>query len=312
MGNHHHTFGATVLEVCGDKFFLRQIIADESGGFYDMDTYYSPKGVIEDKGETVEALVMGDIHVRQVDEDVISATFCGDESICGTLKPKRVLFHDVLDFKSRNHHERGSFVKEYIKHISVQESVEDEIRECVDFLDQHTPEYAKGYVVASNHDEAFDRWINEANPKNDHVNAWFYYQTMANIIPHPDDPNPSFKNPLQYWAKEWSQRVNDGEISFLERDQPFNVAGVELSNHGDVGCNGSRGSASNLSKIGQEVIIGHSHSPCIRDSVFQVGLSGKYDMGYNRGASSWLHCHCALYKNGKRTLLFIIDDKWRV
>jgi hypothetical protein len=39
----HHVFGALYVEVAEDgKWFVRQIMADDSGAFYDLDVYYTP------------------------------------------------------------------------------------------------------------------------------------------------------------------------------------------------------------------------------------------------------------------------------
>ncbi len=90
------------------------------------------------------------------------------------------------------------------------------------------------------------------------------------------------------------------------------VAGVELGMHGDRGPNGSRGSIKNLRRIGVKSIIGHSHTPGIEEGCYQVGTSTVLNLEYANGPSSWLNTHCLLYPNGKRTLVNIIDGKWRL
>ena len=64
-------------------------------------------------------------------------------------------------------------------------------------------------------------------------------------------------------------------------------------------------------KLGTTTIVGHSHTPAILEGCYQVGVTGKLDQGYNKGPSSWMHAHCVLYGNGKRSLLFIRDGRWR-
>jgi hypothetical protein len=90
----------------------------------------------------------------------------------------------------------------------------------------------------------------------------------------------------------------------------FTIHGVLLSEHGDKGPNGARGSAQNLSKIGEKSILGHSHAPKIIAGTFQVGTSSKLKLEYNKGPSSWMHTHCILHKNGKRQMINIINGKW--
>ena len=114
-------------------------------------------------------------------------------------------------------------------------------------------------------------------------------------------------DPFAFWAEE---RLTV-PTKFLERDQTFVINGIELSLHGDIGPNGSRGSAVNLNKIGIKSVLGHSHSPCIEKGVCQVGTSSYLRLEYNQGPSSWLQTHCIVYPNGKRTLINIVDGEWK-
>jgi hypothetical protein len=57
--------------------------------------------------------------------------------------------------------------------------------------------------------------------------------------------------------------------------------------------------------------IGHSHSAAIIDGVYVAGLCGLLDQGYNQGPSGWSHTQIITYPNSKRTLLTILDGKWR-
>jgi hypothetical protein len=67
----------------------------------------------------------------------------------------------------------------------------------------------------------------------------------------------------------------------------------------------------NLRRIGARTVIGHSHSPGIEEGCYQTGTSSMLRMGYNSGPSSWLHAHCIIYPNGKRSLAVVVDGKWR-
>lgn len=71
------------------------------------------------------------------------------------------------------------------------------------------------------------------------------------------------------------------------------------------------GSLKGYGKIGVKTVTGHTHSPGIRDGAYQVGGSTRLGLAYLRGPSSWLHTHCAIYANGKRSLINIIDGEWR-
>lgn len=55
----------------------------------------------------------------------------------------------------------------------------------------------------------------------------------------------------------------------------------------------------------------NSHTPGIKHGCYQVGTSSTLRMDYTKGPSSWAHCHCVIYPNGKRQLIFVIDGHWR-
>jgi len=96
---------------------------------------------------------------------------------------------------------------------------------------------------------------------------------------------------------------------FLDRNEPFYIYDVDVSQHADVGPNGSRGSARGLAKTPDKMTIAHAHGARIFQGVYQVGVStGRLE--YERGLSDHSNTHCLHYKNGKRTLLDIIDGRY--
>lgn len=123
-----------------------------------------------------------------------------------------------------------------------------------------------------------------------------------------EDGGPSTVDPFSYWGRQ----VLKCKHRFLARDESFIVKGIELGYHGDRGPNGSRGSRTAYGRIGVKSVIGHSHSPGIRNGCYQVGTNSRLRLGYNSGPSGWLHTDCIVYPNGKRSLLNIIQGKWRV
>jgi hypothetical protein len=90
------------------------------------------------------------------------------------------------------------------------------------------------------------------------------------------------------------------------------INNIEVGYHGDHGPNGARGSRAQFGKIGTKVIIGHGHSPGIREGAYQVGTSSLLDLEYVKGPSSWLATHCVVYSNGKRSLLNIVEGEWKL
>lgn len=304
-GDLHHVTGACVVEVDGDDWHLRQINADASGAFYDLDRHYSPDGV--EAAPPALGLVLGDVHVAQVDPDVVEATLRAPDSMAATLRPRQVVYHDLLDFRARNHHEIKNPDGRYQRAVGdLPDSVEAEVLEAIAFLDA-TPDGCDPIVVPSNHDEAFDRWLREADPNVDPVNARFYHDTRASVLGEYDRTGvwPSALA-LVYRLR------GGGRARFIDRSEPFKIAGIACNFHGDKGPGGSRGTIAGYAKLGVKTIIGHGHGPGIRDGCTQVGVSGQLNMGYNAGApSSWAHAHCVIYANGKRSLIFIKRGRWR-
>lgn len=302
----HHIFGALIVEITEDSFFVRQVAAEGwTGTFTDLDKVYSPYGV--EQAPRPLGLVMGDIHATSTDHDVVAATLLNPDSIAMFLKPEKVIYHDVLDFKARSHHRIHNADDRYASHHKVtSDNVEVECRITVDWLDKSTPEGTQGYVAASNHDEHADRWLREADPRSDPENALFFHKLRAEKLDRFKRDKawtPAFEICYDWWG--------EGKIEFLRRNESLKIEGIECNFHGDMGINGSRGSLANFARLGEKVIIGHSHTPGILDGAYQVGCTAKLDQGYNHRPSSWMHAHCLIYADGKRTMLFVKNGKWR-
>ncbi len=98
--------------------------------------------------------------------------------------------------------------------------------------------------------------------------------------------------------KAWVDYLSGYNVVALEQDQSYMLHDIELGIHGHNGPNGARGSPENLSKIGVKAIIGHGHSPRIKDGLMAVGvLTG--NMNYASGPSAWLNTCAIVYPNGK-------------
>ncbi len=309
----HHIFGALFVEV--DKkgdWFVRQLIADtDTGEFYDLDTLYTPSGY--ETGLPVEAINWGDIHAEKGDQEVYDASFgYTGESMLDVLEPKFQMVHDVLDFTSRNHHTISDPYIRFKNHIRGKDSVVDNIKEVGNVLNQMNRFFSKIVIVESNHDLALEKWLKTADYKNDPENAIFFLDCQLATYRAMYDNDKSFS--VFKYALETFQPWVMKDVLFLDTDESFMIGGedgVECGCHGDLGTNGSRGSINAFQKLGTRYNVGHSHSAAIKDGVYQAGVSGKLDMGYNRGPSSWSHSHIVTYPNSKRTIITIKNGKWR-
>lgn len=316
-GGFHHSLAALIVEIDSqNNCHIRHIHGDDAvGSFYDIDKLYTPEGVTS--GHRISALITGDSHAEFMDETVLAATYMDESSIVNTLKPEVIVRHDVEDFYARNHHHRGNDIIAFGKHHFGRDNVEESLQMTADFLDLTTFPDSVNVIVKSNHDEALNRWLKEAEPRFDQENAVLYYWLKYNQMKSVKMTPTGFASmdPFEFWChnpENGKGLKNKEQTLFLKRDESFRVHGIELGFHGDIGPNGSRGSIKSFSKIGPKTIIGHSHSPGIYEGCYQVGVSARLDLEYASGPSSWLHTHCIIYADGARTLVNIIGGKWRM
>jgi len=308
-GEFHHTFGACVVELADRLFHMRQINATNDGTFCELDSEYGPDWV--ERGVPLEALNMGDTHEEFVSPAVVKATF-GEGGIVKTLKPKQLIWHDLHDFYSRNHHHRGEVFTNIAKQQNGLDNVEAGLRKTFAFLDQYTPKGVKSVIVNSNHPNALARWIKESDWRSDPVNAPFYLRTALAMTEaaRMTDAGATTIDPFTHWGKQWLKAAD--RVVFLKAGESYVIKGIDNGFHGHEGANGARGSIKAFGKVGVKVIIGHGHSPGIRDGAFQNGTSTPLRLEYSGGGpGSWMNTHTGIYRNGKRTLLNCIGPFWR-
>lgn len=305
---HHHTFGACVLELSGKRFHLRQLNATRDGSFCDLNFEYSGSTVREVRAE---ALVMGDTHAEFADPAVIRATFEGASSIVAVLKPKTLVWHDLHDFYSRNHHHRGEIFINFVKHHQRKDNVRRGLEETFALVDRVTPKDATNVFVPSNHPDALARWVKETDPRTDLENCVFWAETFTAMTSGAKWTEVGARtiDPFAYWGKRMLKTAD--RARFPSRGEAVVIKGIDVNHHGDAGANGSKGTLRGFARIGVKSITGHSHTPGIEEGAYQVGHNSYGHLEYQRGPSSWLPADCVIYANGKRSLLFIIDGEWK-
>ena len=300
----HHCFSAVVIEFDDDLFHLRHLLADVTGGFADLNEYWSVGGMLPVE---VDAIVFGDEHVIFADEEVYEASFYGENSLTKLLKPRYMIRHDVFDAISVGKHDQNNFLNRYKKHQTPHNSIEYELGVTLDHMVNSTPDYSQTLIVHSNHDDHLQQWLSTfGDPKNDYINAKLYHHLMWKKIVAIEEQDD--RSAFQIYSEDIFGLPS--KVKFIP--DGFSLHGIQLSMHGDRGSGGARGSAMNLSKIGERSIIGHGHNAVIQSGLFQVGLSATKAMDYAKGSpSSWMHTHCILHKNGKRQLVSIINGRFR-
>ncbi len=305
-GEAHHTLGAIVVECDADGYFhMRNLSAMPDGSFIDLETEYSEDGHRE--ADRPLAIICGDIHCAHKDDAVFAATFSAEDSIIRTLRPEKAVFHDVFDFEVRNHHNRKDHQDRWARASGAElDSVRIELERAINFIDEAVDPETSVYVVASNHDEAFDRWLRETHPHEDPKNAELWCESWLELYRDHREKGewvPAFEL--------WYRKLGEGAAKFLRRDDRLKIADIDCGFHGDEGLNGSRGNPSTYVKLGVKTVTGHTHVPGITDGNYSVGVTGSLDQGYNATPSSWMNSHCIIYANGRRVLIHVIDGRWR-
>lgn len=312
---HHHTIGFVIIEALPDgRFWVRTVAADEdTGAFHDLDRYVSDGKVT--RGHRVASISYGDVHHEKLDPAVARATWGYDvesgkvrrpwakKSLFEQLRPEHQFFHDLSDFAPRNHHNIANRHWRLMNYFGAgEESVEYELGRCATFLEATARKWCSSVVVQSNHDNAYQRWLSEADVRLDPVNAELWYEWNARIARHARETQggmlPVFELTLKALSKSGLRHV-----TFVDEDDSYVVYGIEHSQHGHLGPNGSRGGPANLYKVGPKLTTGHTHTPGIRDGLFTSGVCS-LEMGYNKGPTSWAIAHTIGHIDGSRQILF--------
>ncbi|AAT69465.1 gp05 [Alphaproteobacteria phage PhiJL001] len=302
----HHTYGALIVEVLSDgRWWVRQLNADARGRFYDCAeqvVFVEPDRVTP--VTQVAAVNWGDVHASEIDEDVKIANW-GEGGIIDVLRPKKQIMHDLLSFRSRGHHDMKSFGVMYQKFLGGEDSVEDEVNQTKAVADMAHREFCEMVVVNSNHDRHGERWLDEADYRKDLLNAEYFLEAQLARI-------RAYKMGAPWDFHKWSlQHAGvSRQVRFLERNESYQILGIECGLHGDEGPNGSRGTTANLSRLGARVNKGHDHSAAILDGVYSAG-SCAVDLPYMNGPSSHSASHIVTYPNGKRTIITLRGRDWR-
>lgn len=302
-GEIHHVYGFTIIEKRETNKDLclvpRFVNATQLGDFIDLH-HIVEKGVYKGNN-SCEALMMGDIHKRVIDWDLIHVTF----DLFKQIKPKKIFLHDVFDGSTVNPHETKDLYIRKKKIVNGDFKVKEEVYESINFVNRLynklSPE--KLYVVESNHDIFLDRWVNNFDWKKDLHNSEDYLH-FASI-----QQNESLSECGNLFGYELSQQLKDINVEYVPYGSHKRVKGILCSMHGDFGVNGSKGSISSFGRLPSKCYIGHLHSHSVFNGAYGLGVSCKLEQYYNRkGMSNWSQGHGVIYSNGKRQQLIYTKD----
>lgn len=288
----HHQIGFVIVELDGEDFHVRQVVADKKGNFYDL-VYCVKNEEVSKCGEGVPALIFGDLHLYEEDKVAVDTSF----KMANLLKPEKIFLHDIVNGHSISHHEQKDPFILLDREEDGSWSLQRELDNVVDWFKKY-PQY-NFISVQSNHNEFIDRWLrNEDWRKTKNKKL---YLEFANITANGLAP----KGIIAYYLED-----KVGNLYSLGLDESFNVLGFELGMHSHIGVHGSRSSPIQLKNLPVKSVVGHSHVPHRYDGSLCVGTLTKLRLDYNKGASGWLHSNVVIYPNGKASHINIINGKF--
>ena len=288
----HHQMGFVIVELDGKDFHIRQISADTKGDFYDL-VFCVKDGEVSKCEESVPAIVFGDLHLGEEDEQAVEASF----ELAKLLKPNKIILHDLFNGHSISHHEQRDPFTLLQREKDGSWQLQRELDNLVDWFNKRKE--FDFISVQSNHNEFIDRWLRDTDWRK--TNNKQLYLEFANVVAKGEAP----KGIVAYYLKD---KVNN--LTSLGIDESYNILGFEVGIHSHVGVHGSRSSPTQLKNLPVKTIVGHSHCPHRIDGSLSVGTLTKLRLSYNKGASAWLHSNVVIYPNGKASHVNIINGKF--
>lgn len=287
----YHKIGALIVEVEDNEVFHVRQLSFSGKGFFDLDCFYTANKVMH---VNPKALVLGDDHFIFQNQGAMSAT----KDQINKLAIRTIFRHDTLDFGNAGSHH---LIGKHLTKSKIPLTLEEELKATSDNIMEFCTEFPNTtqYMVASNHPEHLDRYIDEARYYDDYPNHIIGLELAL--------AKAKGKDIYDYAMNKYNKLK---KVIFLTRKDSLKIAGVELGDHGDNGSNGSKGTPREKGVVySGKSVTGHTHSP-------EVGIFGNYVTGtlthlslpYTKdsGSSSWMHSNVLLYADGNCTHLHII------
>jgi len=301
-GDFHHTFGFVVVEIKDNNdFYIRQVTADDKSGSF-TDLFYRVENSNVTKINTVEGIILGDLHCGHHDEVILDKTF----DLMNKLDPKNVILHDVFDGDSISHHQMKDPFMQYGKEVNNKNDLGLELENMMNILDRFN-KFKNVVIVRSNHDDFLDRWLKNEDWKKQPTfkNAPLYMDLSTKLLKQYANYHDNIKGIIPELINERFPKYIT-----LGRSSSYKIKGFECGLHGDVGSNGSRGSIENYRKLNTKIVVGHYHSPGRKDNAISVGTTTKLRVGYNVGPSSWLQSHIIIHEDGRAQHINFINGEY--
>lgn len=298
----HHTYNALMVEWEGEHIWVRHLGARDDGVFCDLDLVI--RGSVIGKAKP-PAVVLSDEHVGEADALNIQGTF-GPNGIVPRLKPKYLVRHDIFSGYSVNHHEFKQPFTRWQRVVAGQTDVRQELDNFCQYLVDTTPKGCTNLIAPSNHHDHLDAWVDNTDDHKDPSNLLIRAQLKAMRCLAARAGTDT--RALVVYATA-SARLRELHVTWMTYDQDFMIQGIDVSNHGHVAGNGTRGSLRAFANLPRRTVTGHSHTPGIDKGAWAVGGMPER-MGYERGYSSHDCSHVVIYEeSGKRSMIDIVNGR---
>ncbi len=284
-GEFHHSIGCAIVEIKDDEtYFFRQISANKNGEFIDL--FYHVKDGVVSKEDSVEAMILGDIHVAHCDPRVTDITL---NNLFKKLRPKKLFIHDIIDSNSISHHNVNDPFILHQQEMDGSNSLQKEINDMVEWLRQI--EQYDVYIVKSNHDEHIDKFLR--------ITDWRKMATLKNALPYMEYATATLKGEAPNGIVPYIINKHFPKFKCLGHNDNVSVKGWLCSVHGHIGASGSRGSLAQYSRLSTKSVTAHSHVIGRIGGAVSVGTSTFLRVAYNLGASAWSNAHGIINRLGK-------------
>lgn len=296
IAHYDHVMGGLIIEIQDNvHFHFRQVQFEKSGNFVDLGVYYQEENI---STLAPKAFVLGDFH--SIDKDVVAVSAMKD--VMKKLNPEVLVLHDTFDGKSISHHDQHKKIYRTMLSEKGKLSLEKELKVMADDMNDLSRFVKQVVMVKSNHDEFLSRYLEDGRYMNEPHNY-----KMAAIL---TGEMMKGKDPLRAGVEMLGLKDKE-KFKWLQRDDDFFVARIQLGAHGDKGGNGARGSLMSMESAYGLSVTGHAHTPEILRGAWQVGTTSKLNLDYTKGSpSSWFQTACLVYPNGSRQLISVVDGKW--
>lgn len=283
ISKENHKLGFLIVEIKDEEiYFVRQVEADKSGNFIDLIHEVKDGKII--RVNKAKALICGDSHQWEIDDKIDGL----NDYIAKQLNVDHIVLHDVADGYTVNNHILKNPIALAQRFNNDKYDIETELQDLVKWLDKKAP--FNPIVISANHNDRYDRAMLE-DWRKDIPNSLFYLKYTQKAI-------QGELNEKGIVADYIHEHLGDKVIT-LDYTDSFKIGKYEVSQHGDHGANGARGSTNAFRDLGIPIILGHSHVPYRAGDCFYVGTSTPLTLDYNRrGMSSWMNANVLIAKNG--------------